>query len=104
MSATLACAALSFFAATALTPVVRWICVRWRKFDFPGPLKIHLQPVPRLGGVAIIFALAISLAITLPGKIPGPSLWLFLAALGLVWLAGFIDDLRGLSPAVRVIA
>jgi UDP-GlcNAc:undecaprenyl-phosphate/decaprenyl-phosphate GlcNAc-1-phosphate transferase len=104
MSATIACVALSFFAANALTPVVRWICVRWRKFDSPGPLKIHLQPVPRLGGVAIIFALAVSLAFTLPGRIPSPSLWFFLAALSLVWLAGFIDDLRSLSPAVRVLA
>jgi UDP-GlcNAc:undecaprenyl-phosphate/decaprenyl-phosphate GlcNAc-1-phosphate transferase len=104
MSVSMACFVLSFFAASALTPVVRWFCIRWRKFDSPGPLKIHLQPVPRLGGVAMFSTMAVSLAITLPGQTPDSSMWLFLAALSLVWLAGFIDDLRSLSPAVRVVA
>ncbi|HKS83799.1 MAG TPA: MraY family glycosyltransferase [Candidatus Acidoferrales bacterium] len=104
MIAMLVCIVLSFLFAVILTPLVRRICIRRSKFDSPGPLKIHSQPTPRLGGVAIFLALFVSLAIASPLGISGRSLWLFLAAASLVWLAGFIDDLRNLSPAIRVVA
>jgi UDP-GlcNAc:undecaprenyl-phosphate GlcNAc-1-phosphate transferase len=96
-----AAAAISFVLTLALTPAVRALCTRLQIFDAPGPLKIHAQPVPRLGGAAVFIAIFAAVVFASPR---GPSVAAFLAALSLVWLAGFLDDLRHLSPAIRVAA
>ena len=96
----------SFVAAFGLsalvTPAVRRVCVQFGIFDQPGPLKIHAQPIPRLGGVAI--ALAIFGASITAKPLRAGSVAPFLAALALVWIAGLVDDLRGLSPVFRLAA
>jgi UDP-GlcNAc:undecaprenyl-phosphate GlcNAc-1-phosphate transferase len=92
----------AFSPSVLLIPAVRRICIRFGIFDQPGPLKIHAQPIPRLGGVAI--ALAISGACVVARPFPAGSAAYFLAALALVWIAGLIDDLRGLSPVLRLAA
>jgi UDP-GlcNAc:undecaprenyl-phosphate GlcNAc-1-phosphate transferase len=86
----------------ALVPLVRRLCVRWGIFDQPGHLKIHGEPIPRFGGVGIAFSLAAGVAAALHGA-RGSALF-FAAALGLVWLAGFVDDLRELGPPFRLLA
>src|SRR5690349_1576998 len=43
--------------SAALTPLVRYIAVRWGAIDEPNARKIHLSPIPRLGGLAIWIAL-----------------------------------------------
>jgi UDP-GlcNAc:undecaprenyl-phosphate GlcNAc-1-phosphate transferase len=97
-----AAAAIAFDVALALTPVVRAICIRLQIFDAPGPLKIHSKPIPRLGGLAIFVAIIAAVASVAPLRTRSAAA--FLTALALVWLAGFIDDLRNLSPAIRVAA
>jgi UDP-GlcNAc:undecaprenyl-phosphate/decaprenyl-phosphate GlcNAc-1-phosphate transferase len=92
--------AISFIAALILFPVVANMCVRWSLYDSPGPLKIHAQPIPRLGGVAIVLALtAGALAVSYSLQTPA---WCFWIALALIWTAGFLDDIRGLSPILRL--
>ena len=95
-------AAVAFAATVALVPVVRALCIRWRLFDSPGPLKIHARPVPRLGGVAIF--MAVLAAAIFAGPHRAFSAWTFFAALVLVFAAGFVDDLRGVSPVFRLAA
>jgi UDP-N-acetylmuramyl pentapeptide phosphotransferase/UDP-N-acetylglucosamine-1-phosphate transferase len=92
----------AFSLSVLLTPTVRRICIRFGVFDQPGPLKIHAQPIPRLGGVAI--ALAILGACVIARPLPAGSAAYFVAALALVWIAGLVDDLRGLSPVFRIAA
>jgi UDP-GlcNAc:undecaprenyl-phosphate GlcNAc-1-phosphate transferase len=94
--------ALAFAFSVALVPVVIALSNRWRLFDAPGPLKIHTQPISRLGGVAI--ALAICAAVVLSGSQRAMRAWPFFAALVLVWAAGLADDLHGVSPWVRLAA
>jgi UDP-GlcNAc:undecaprenyl-phosphate/decaprenyl-phosphate GlcNAc-1-phosphate transferase len=94
--------AVALVCMLVLVPLVRRICFRWGIFDPPGHLKIHSEPIPRLGGVAIAFALLAGVAAALPG-VTGGELF-FAAALGLVWLAGFVDDLRELAPGIRLLA
>ena len=86
----------------ALAPLIRRLCARWGIFDQPGHLKIHGEPIPRLGGMAIAFALAAGVGSALHGA--GAGALYFAAALGLVWLAGFVDDLREVPPAFRLLA
>src|SRR5271156_1214108 len=51
----------------ALAPLIRRLCARWGIFDQPGHLKIHGEPIPRLGGMAIAFALAAGVTSALHG-------------------------------------
>ena len=43
----------SLMVALILTPLVRALAIRVGAFDHPGPRRIHDQPVPTLGGLAI---------------------------------------------------
>jgi UDP-GlcNAc:undecaprenyl-phosphate GlcNAc-1-phosphate transferase len=95
--------AFAAFAVTVATvPVVQCLCERTQLFDRPGPLKIHSHPIPRLGGVAILFGILAGLFAS--GQL---DLWAHssvFAGLAIVWLAGLLDDLRGLHPAARLAA
>jgi UDP-GlcNAc:undecaprenyl-phosphate/decaprenyl-phosphate GlcNAc-1-phosphate transferase len=85
----------------ALVPLIRRLCFRWGLFDAPGHLKIHSEPIPRLGGIAIACAMVSGVAVALHG-VTREAIF-FAAALGLVWLAGFADDLLELPPAFRLL-
>jgi len=92
----------SFAVCAAMLPMVRYLAFRWQLHDVPGALKIHTTPTPRLGGVALGFALLSGMSIGGTGLF-APALDLYLALL-LLWITGLIDDLRGLSPVIRLTA
>lgn len=85
-----------------LTPLVRQVCFLLQLYDVPGPLKIHLQPIPRLGGIAIVLALATG--VHFAGHHAGTPEWPFFTAVALICTMGLLDDIRGLSPSVRIAA
>jgi UDP-GlcNAc:undecaprenyl-phosphate GlcNAc-1-phosphate transferase len=60
-------AAVAAVLAYALTPPVRRLAIRIGAVDQPGPRKIHTSPIPRLGGVAVILAVTVVLAILAAG-------------------------------------
>jgi UDP-N-acetylmuramyl pentapeptide phosphotransferase/UDP-N-acetylglucosamine-1-phosphate transferase len=74
--------------------------------DFSGPQKVHTRPVPRVGGLAIIVAIATAAGIGLYGGHPAaPFLSLLLACSLPAFLAGFVEDLtKRVSPTQRLIA
>lgn len=86
-----------------LTPLVIRLALRWGVLDHPGDRKVHTDPVPRLGGVAIfaVFGLAAIGAVILSDRIRtsflnNEAFWLSLAAGGtIVFLLGVYDDIRG---------
>ena len=100
-----------FSASTAiclvLTPVALAVAVRNDVLDQPGGHKGHASPVPYLGGVAIVVAFAaavIGAAIIYPPESGVGELWVvLLLAVGLAFV-GLADDLRNLSPVVRIAA
>lgn len=94
--------AIAFLVVVLLVPVVTRLCAHWRLVDVPGPLKIHSRPIPRLGGVAIAFAIPAAAFISKPHL--ALHEWPFFAALGLIWATGLVDDVRGLSPIFRLAA
>jgi UDP-GlcNAc:undecaprenyl-phosphate/decaprenyl-phosphate GlcNAc-1-phosphate transferase len=58
--------ALAFVAAVAAlasTPLVRALAIRLGALDVPDPGRAHDRTVPRLGGVALVVACGITLAI-----------------------------------------
>ncbi|MBZ5639269.1 MAG: undecaprenyl/decaprenyl-phosphate alpha-N-acetylglucosaminyl 1-phosphate transferase [Acidobacteriia bacterium] len=88
-----------------LTPVVIRLGRRFGALDKPGPRKVHKQPIPRIGGVAIFagFMAAIVYAGFASGYLasgahPRLGYWITLgtAAAG-VFLLGLVDDLVGVA-------
>ena len=94
--------AASLAVCAVLLPLVLELANRWRLYDLPGTLKPHLVPTPRLGGLAMGCALIVGMSIGGTGLF-SPALNVFVALL-IVWLTGLVDDLRGLSPGIRLIA
>jgi UDP-GlcNAc:undecaprenyl-phosphate GlcNAc-1-phosphate transferase len=95
--------------ALLLTPVVGRASTRLGLVDAPGGRKVHARSVPRLGGVAVVLAagLALFLVATLYPAGVDPRVWPamqpFLIAGGLIFLAGLIDDVRGLGPVPKLL-
>jgi UDP-N-acetylmuramyl pentapeptide phosphotransferase/UDP-N-acetylglucosamine-1-phosphate transferase len=48
--------ATAFVAVAGFVPLLRALARRRNLFDPTGPLKIHSQPIPRVGGLALILA------------------------------------------------
>ena len=101
----LALAALAV--ALALTPAARAFAIRIGALDRPGPRRVHTEPTPTLGGLALIAAvLGVAwLARALPGPAaaldPRPLIGLTLAAIPMLAL-GWRDDLAGVPPWVKL--
>ena len=89
---------IAFGATLALTPVFGRLATALGVVDRPSGKKIHAQPTPLLGGVAI--ALAQAGAFLLSGA-ADPASVRILAAAGLIMLLGFWDDLAPHSEALR---
>ncbi|MEO8385647.1 MAG: glycosyltransferase family 4 protein [Betaproteobacteria bacterium] len=68
--------------------------------DHPNHRSLHRKPTPRIGGVAIVLGVAISLLLLHPHGLPGTALALA-ATLALV---SFLDDRAHLPVALRLAA
>jgi UDP-GlcNAc:undecaprenyl-phosphate GlcNAc-1-phosphate transferase len=79
--------------ALVATPAASALARRAGLLDHPGPLKVQTRPVPYLGGLAVLAAAAVGLAI-------GRPVWLVPLALALV--LGTLDDARTLPPRLRL--
>ncbi|MFA5383789.1 MAG: MraY family glycosyltransferase [Eubacteriales bacterium] len=88
----------AFFLALLLTPAVRKLAFAWGAVDLPNPRKVHQHVMPRLGGLAIYVAFVIPLLLTMP---VGPVFGL-ITGVSLVVLTGVIDDIKGLSPWLKL--
>ncbi len=103
---------ISALAAWLLTPAVRDLCLARGWLDQPDERKLHPRAVPRLGGVAIMLAYAISLGlfalVPLSASIETRGDWAqilrLLPAVGLILFMGLVDDLRGLQPVTKIVA
>jgi len=102
---------LALVVALVATPLVRELAVKINALDLPAERKLHRQPVPRLGGIAIYLAFAITLC---TGLLFSDALlaifqkslrsWLGLLFGGSVVLAlGIVDDIYQLRPRVKLL-
>jgi UDP-N-acetylmuramyl pentapeptide phosphotransferase/UDP-N-acetylglucosamine-1-phosphate transferase len=74
----------------------------------PGPRKVHLSPVPRLGGIAIFAGFSAGLVATIlmgieryPEEVE--RLQVFMVAATILVIAMFLDDLWGLKPVTKLV-
>ncbi len=114
----------AFVLSLLLTEVVRRVALRLRILDHPGERKVHVKPVPLMGGVAIcitfyvvIFGayLCMRYGMCLSplgvlgqflddlGANAGTKITGILVGAFLIFMLGVMDDLRALSPEVKLI-
>ena len=82
---------IAFLASVGLTAPVRHLALRIGLVDKPGPRKVHLKPIPLLGGVAIYCGFVLAVLITLHQPTSGQIISI-LAGATLLALIGFLDD------------
>ena len=100
---------MAYLIVGALTPLMRRIAIATNVIDRPNSVhKSHKQPVPYLGGIAIIIGvITVSYATSLISNFNFDTFWLATSVLGpalFLGLIGFWDDLRNLQPLPRFIA
>jgi UDP-GlcNAc:undecaprenyl-phosphate GlcNAc-1-phosphate transferase len=100
---------ISYLLVGALTPVMRKIAIATDLVDRPNSShKSHKNPVPYLGGVAIIIGvITVSYSASLFSEFTSSTFWLATSVLGpalLLGLIGLWDDLKNLPPLPRFIA
>jgi len=100
---------MAYLLVGALTPLMRRIAIATDVIDRPNSShKSHKQPVPYLGGVAIIIGvIAISYSTSLVSNFTSKTFWLATSVLGpalALGLIGLWDDLKNLKPLPRFIA
>ncbi len=92
-------------ASAILTGVVRAYALRSSLLDVPNERSLHRTPTPRGGGVAIVLVTLAALAgLAVAGPIPARVAWTLGVGGALVAGVGWLDDRRGLSAPVRVLA
>ncbi len=94
--------ALIFFPALLLslwlTPVVNQCSLCLNAVDLPDERKVHEKAVSRMGGVAMVAGLLLSLAFFTPMD---RTMLAFLAGVLLVAATGFLDDVYHLPPVAK---
>src|SRR5262245_50976465 len=94
MAAGLLAFLIALLASLLLTVPVRALALRVGMVDLPGPRKVHLQPIPLLGGLAIYAGVVLGVLLLFNGparsQIEG-----ILAGATLIAAVGILDD-RGL--------
>jgi UDP-GlcNAc:undecaprenyl-phosphate GlcNAc-1-phosphate transferase len=95
----------SYVVVGLLTPVMRKIALAQGVLDRPNSAhKSHKNPVPYLGGVAIIIGVVIvSYFALISNKFTWSNFWLATSVLGPALVMGLWDDLKSLNPLPRFI-
>ncbi|MGA8220812.1 MAG: MraY family glycosyltransferase [Candidatus Acidiferrales bacterium] len=83
--------AVALLASLGFTVPVRHFALRYGMVDQPGPRKVHLKPIPLLGGIAIYLGFVLAVLLTLPGPVQQQIVGV-LAGATLLALVGFLDD------------
>lgn len=93
---------VSFLMTFIAIPKIIRVAYRRELMDVPGGRSSHVQKVPRLGGVAIYFAIVIVTSIFSAEMLY--NIVFFSAALVLLFFIGLMDDLLVVAPRKKLIA
>jgi len=86
------------FAVTLATLLpLRRIALGFKIMDVPGPRKAHKEPVPYLGGVAILVGAGVAILLL------RPDLWPVLLMLVYVMALGLVDDVKYLPVWLKLV-
>ncbi|HPX55500.1 MAG TPA: MraY family glycosyltransferase [Syntrophales bacterium] len=89
---------LSLLLTITVTPILVRAGRRFGIVDIPNARKIHTQPVPRVGGVAIALGCLVTTVLLQPGS---DFIVAYLAGAGILVVLGMVDDIRGVDYRVK---
>ena len=96
----IAVGALCWFATGVLIPILR----RRDMLDYPNERSSHTTPTPRGGGIAVTGSILLAWIVLSKAGLVASSIIGIAAATSLLAVVSWIDDLRGLSPVLRLVA
>jgi len=92
---------IALSASLVLTVPVRALAIRVGMVDLPGPRKVHLTPIPLLGGLAIYGAVMLAIFAVFDGPARAQSVGIFTGAT-IVAIVGFLDDRGWLHHQIKL--
>ena len=101
MSAGLLAFFIALVASMMLTVPVRALALRVGMVDLPGPRKVHLQPIPLLGGLAMYGGVMLAIIFAFDGAARAQSAGIVTGAT-LVAAVGFLDDRGWLHHQIKL--
>ena len=101
MSASLLAFFVALFASLLLAVPVRALALRVGMVDLPGPRKVHLQPIPLLGGLAIYGGVLLGVYSLFQGEARA-QIGGILAGATLIAAVGILDDRGWLHHQVKL--
>jgi UDP-N-acetylmuramyl pentapeptide phosphotransferase/UDP-N-acetylglucosamine-1-phosphate transferase len=93
---------LAFFITFAAIPVIIQVADAKKLFDVPDERKVHLSPIPSLGGLGIFAGLILSFLVTFPISLAAEFQYFFAAAL-VIFFLGLKDDILVISAVKKLI-
>jgi UDP-GlcNAc:undecaprenyl-phosphate GlcNAc-1-phosphate transferase len=85
---------LSIFVTMALIPVLRRFAVRLHAMDVPDWRKVHSQPIPRTGGLAMAIGAFVPALLWIHA---GSFVYAYLIGSSIIVLLGLLDDMKGID-------
>jgi UDP-GlcNAc:undecaprenyl-phosphate/decaprenyl-phosphate GlcNAc-1-phosphate transferase len=92
---------IALFASMMLTVPVRALALRVGMVDLPGPRKVHLRPIPLLGGLAMYAAVVLAVLFTFTGAARAQIVGI-LSGATLVAAVGILDDRGWLHHQIKL--
>ena len=102
--------AVGITVTAVLTVLVKRLALRWNLVDTPNHRSVHANPIPRIGGIAIVGGFIAGLAYfyvlqlivdELAWIIDMPNTWILVGA-GMMFLLGLADDLFRIKPRIKL--
>lgn len=94
---------VAFVVSISATWGVRWAARRFDWLDHPSRRKLHTNPIPLMGGIAMYAAFIVAIPVAQSRTVFEEGLYV-LAGATLLLVTGVIDDRRGMSPRVKLLA
>jgi UDP-GlcNAc:undecaprenyl-phosphate GlcNAc-1-phosphate transferase len=101
MSAGVLAFLIALFASLVLTVPVRALALRVGMVDLPGPRKVHVKPIPLLGGLAMYCGVMLAIIFAFDGAARAQSVGIVTGAT-LVAAVGFLDDRGWLHHQIKL--
>ncbi|MCL2503838.1 MAG: undecaprenyl/decaprenyl-phosphate alpha-N-acetylglucosaminyl 1-phosphate transferase [Coriobacteriia bacterium] len=111
--------AVAVVVTQVVTPIVRWLSMRFGLMDRPNARKVHKAPISRIGGVAIYLGIAAAVVVQAIGefKFGWSGSWgsvftetsvslkmgVVFAGITCVFLVGLVDDIFDIQPLAKLV-
>jgi UDP-N-acetylmuramyl pentapeptide phosphotransferase/UDP-N-acetylglucosamine-1-phosphate transferase len=94
--------AIAFMITFAAIPIIIQIANTKKLFDHPDERKIHILPIPSLGGLGIFAGFVLASLFTISFS-QAPDFQYFFAAALVIFFLGLKDDIMVLSPMKKFV-